>query len=203
MKRCEARDTRIRQLREASASQKEIATAFGMSVEAVRLVFRKIEADEAAIRKSREILQEFRRADDLDKKWKVVDVLDAFLMMTTTRTALRWCFEWSETEETSLRVFMELVISEKRHAKPGYLIAPLLDMRCVGVKGFWSAVKRLTESDLGERCNREWRKRIVRLSQASRIVGDRRGAWSKPCDAPAWLSGVEAGKADIGTTVSR
>jgi hypothetical protein len=144
---------------EAGASQKEIATAFGMSVEAVRLVFRKIEADEAAIRKSREILQEFRRADDLDRKWKVADMLDAFFMMTTTRTALRWWFEGSETEGTSLREFMELVISEKRHAKPGYLIAPLLDMRCVGVKGFWSAVERLTESDLGQHCNQEWRKR--------------------------------------------
>ena len=119
-----------------------------MSAKAVRLVFRKMEADEAAIRKSRSILQEFRRADDLDKKWKVGDVLDALLLMTTTRTALKWWFEDGRILETSLREFMELVISEKMHGKPGYLIAPLLDMRCVGVKGFWSAVRQLTESDL-------------------------------------------------------
>ena len=195
MKRYDARDTRIRQMGEAGASEKEIALAFGMSREAVRLVFRKIEADEAGIQKSREILQEFRRADDLDKKWKVADVLGALLLMTTTRTALRRWFEWDRVERTSLREFMELVISEKRHEKPGYLIAPLLDMRCVGVKGFWSAVRRLTESDLGELCNREWRNRLGRLSHSSRIVGDWRGAWSKPCEPPAWLSRLEAGKA--------
>ena len=37
---------------------------------------------------------------------------------------------------TFLREFMDLVIAEKRHVKPGYLIALLLDMRCVGVRGF-------------------------------------------------------------------
>ena len=187
---------------EAGASEKEIALAFGMSREAVRLVFRKIEADEAGIQKSREILQEFRQADDLDKKWKVADMLDALLLMTRTRTALRWWFEGNRIEETSLREFMELVISEKRHAKPGYLIAPMLDMRCVGVKGFWSAVRRLLESDLGERCNQEWRKRLARLSEASRIVGVRRLAWSKPCEPPDWLSRVAAGKAGAVPTVS-
>lgn len=197
------RNTRIRQMGEAGTSQKEIALAFGMSAKAVRLVFRQMEADEAAIRKSRTILQEFRRADDLDKKWKVGDVLDALLLMTTTRTALKWWFEGGRIVETSLREFMELVISEKRHAKPGYLIAPLLDMRCIGVKGFWSAVRRLTESDLGQRCNQEWRKRIARLSQASRIVGDQRYSWSKPCEPPVWLSRLGAGKADGGETVSR
>jgi hypothetical protein len=184
------RDTRIRQMGEAGASQKEIALAFGMSAKAVRLVFRKMEADEAAFRKSRTILQEFRRADDLDKKWKVADVLDALLLMTTTRTALKLWFEGDRIEETSLREFMDLVISEKRHAKPGYSIAPLLDMRCVGVKGFWSAVRQLTESDLGQRCNQEWRRRIARLGQVSRIVGDQRYAWSKPCEPPVWLSGL-------------
>ena len=104
--------------------------------------------------------------------------------------------------ETSLREFMELVISEKMHGKPGYLIAPLLDMRCVGVKGFWSAVRQLTESDLGQRCNQEWRRRIARLSQASRIVGDQRNSWSKPCEPPGWLPRLAAGKADGGETVS-
>jgi hypothetical protein len=42
---------------------------------------------------------------------------------------------------------MDLVICQKVHAKSGHLITPLLDVRCVGVEGFWSAVRRLTESD--------------------------------------------------------
>ena len=38
----------------------------------------------------RELLQELSRADDLDRKWKVAEVLNALLLMTTTRTALKW-----------------------------------------------------------------------------------------------------------------
>jgi hypothetical protein len=87
---------------------------------------------------------------------------------------------------------MDLVIADEDHAKQGYLITPLLDMRCVGVKGFWSAVRRLTEADLGQRSNEEWRKKLTRLRQSSRIVGVRQ-TWSKPCEHPSWLSPADQG----------
>ena len=61
-----------------------------MSVKAVQHVLRKLQADGVAVRRSKELLQEFRRADDLDRKWKVAEVLNALLLMTTTRTALKW-----------------------------------------------------------------------------------------------------------------
>ena len=184
------RDAWIRERQEAGTSLKEIAVACGMSVKAVQHVLRKLQADGVAVRRSKELLQEFRRADDLDRKWKVAEVLNALLLVTTTRTALKWWFEGGKTERTSLREFMDLVISQKDHAKSGYLITPLLDMRCVGVKGFWSAVRRLTESDLGERCNEEWRRRLVKLRRALRIVGVQR-TWSKPCEPPPWLLSAE------------
>jgi hypothetical protein len=57
------------------------------------LVFSKLKANDEAFRRSGDLLEEFRRADHLDKKWKVADVLDALLLMTTPRTALRWWFE--------------------------------------------------------------------------------------------------------------
>ncbi len=187
MRACHERNVKIRQMQEAGASPTDIASASGISVEAVRWVFNKLKTDEKAFRRSGDLLEEFRQADDLDKKRKVTDVLDALPLMTTTRTALRWWFEWEKMDELSLRELMNLLISEKTHAKPGYLITPLLDVRCVGVKGFWSTVSRLTESDLGERCNQEWRKRLARLRQASRIVGGRPLSWSKTCEPPPWL----------------
>lgn len=81
---------------------------------------------------------------------------------------------------------MDLVIPLTSHPKPGYLYAPMLNFRCAGVKGFWSVVSRLTESDLGESCNQEWRKRLARLSGCTRIVGGH-GSLSKPCELPPGL----------------
>jgi hypothetical protein len=175
-------------MRETGVPQRDIASTFGISVQAVRLVLSKLKADEEAARRSGELLAELRRADDLDKKWKVEEVLDALLLMPRTDTALRSWWNGYKIEEMSVREFMERVISEKNHAKPGYLITPLLDVRGVGLKGFWSAAQRLTESDLGQRCNAEWRRRLVRLRECSRIVGVER-TWSKPCEPPCWLTG--------------
>jgi hypothetical protein len=187
MKTDHERNARIRQMREAGVPQADIATVFGLSVEAVRLVFSKFDADAAAVRRSGEMLQRFRQADDLDRKWKVLEALDSLLLMPTTRTALGRWYEWDNVEQLSLREFMNLVISERNHAKPGFLITPLLDCRFVGLRGFWSAVWRLTESDFGENCNREWRRKLERLRRASRIVGGRPYSWSKPCEPPLWL----------------
>jgi hypothetical protein len=190
LKAVQQRNVRIRQMQESGASMADIASNFDMSVEAVRSVCHKLDANAAARQRCWDLLQEFRRADDLDKNWTVAEVLNALRLMTTTRTGLSWTFAWSKTEQISLRGFMELVISERTHAQAGYLITPLLDIRNIGVKGFWTAVGRLTEADLGEKCNREWRRRLARLRQASRIVGLRR-TWSKPCELPAWLSKYE------------
>jgi hypothetical protein len=182
------RDNRIRQMHEVGASNQEIALAVGISIEALRLVFKKFEAEKAANERSIELLREIRLLDDLNQKWKVGELLDALLLPTRARTNIENCCEWKSVTELSLREFMELVISDKPHAKPGFLLTPLVDFRNVRLKTFWETVKRLAECDLGECCNQEWRKRLARLKQASRLHGGGRYSWSKPCEPPDWLS---------------
>jgi hypothetical protein len=85
---------------------------------------------------------------------------------------------------------MELVISDKPHPKPGFLMTPLVDFRNVRLKTFWETVKRLAELDLGDHWNEEWKRRLDRLRQASRLQGEGRYSWSKPCEHPHWLMHV-------------
>ena len=184
----EERDARVRQMREAGDSNKEIALALDISREALRLVFKKFEAEKVAEEKSVELLREFRSLDDLDRKWKVADMLDGLLLMTRARTAIaNWC-EWNNVTGLSLRDLMDMVISDKPHAKPGFLLTPLVDFRNVRLKTFWETVRRLAECDLGGRCNQEWRRRLTRLKQASRLHGGGRYSWSKACEHPDWLT---------------
>lgn len=51
---------------------------------------------------------------------------------------------------------------------------PLLDLRCVGQKGFWSMVNRFTELDLGTAGNRYWQQKLVILRRSWRVKGARR-----------------------------
>jgi len=179
------RDARIRQMQVNGASKKEIALAVSISNQALHLVLKKFEAERVAKERSAQLLQEIRWEDDPDRKWKVEQLTDALLLPIRARTSLG--YRWKKVTELSLRDLMELVISDNPHPKPGFLLTPLVDFRNVRLKTFWETVERLTELDLGERCNQEWRRRLERLRQASRLHGGQRYSWSKPCQHPDWL----------------
>lgn len=181
--------SRIRQMREDGASIDEVITCVGNSWnewQIARRIVHKFETEAVLLARSNRFMEEMRNADDLDKVWSVSRLIQGLRPKVITQTALIHHFEWSNCKEISFRQLMDLTISERAHPRPGYLITPILRVRCVGIDGFWSVVRRLAESDLGARCNLEWRKRLVRLMQSTRIV-DGQGGWSKPCELPDWL----------------
>jgi hypothetical protein len=173
-------------MREAGNSIDDIVSTLAVSWDGVRMVARKFETEEILSARSSRFLKEIRKVDDLNKKWKVSYLAQAIRPLVMTQNAITHHFEWGKTPEISLLKLMELAISDRHHPKPGFLLTPLLEVRCVGVEGFWSLVGRLTKADLGEACNREWRRRLPRLHGCSRIAG-RETYWSKPCEMPTWV----------------
>jgi DNA-binding transcriptional MerR regulator len=155
MKNCQERNVKIRQMSEAGDSIREIARALELWEESVEDIVREFETEEAISLRSSRLLENIRKADDPDKRWKVGYIIQALRFKTITQNALIHHFEQANTPEISLRELMDLAISEEIHRKPGYLITHLLDICCIGMEGFWSVVRGLTESDLGERCNKE------------------------------------------------
>jgi len=142
------RKNRVRQLWEAGDSIREIASVLDLPIDSARMIIRKFETEALLSARSGRFLENIRKADDPDKKWKVSYVIQALRLKTITQNALIHHFEWAEIPEISLRELLDLAIPERNHPKPGCFITPLLDFRCVGVEGFWSVVSRLTESDL-------------------------------------------------------
>ena len=45
------------------------------------------------------------------------------------------------------------------------MVPPLLRVCGIGKKGFWSVVNGLTDMDMGNRCNEEWRKKLLMVKQ--------------------------------------
>jgi hypothetical protein len=183
----EERDARIRQMHDAGIGSHDIGKSFGISAKAVQVVLKKLRDQEQARQRSAELLKDFRSADDLDKGWKVDVMLDALNLATRARIAIGYWCEWKTVSEMTLRQVIDLVLPDQSHPKGGYLITHMLSLRNVRIQTFWLTVKRLTESDLGMRCNLEWRRRLERLIQASRIVGDGPYSWSIPIEHPDWL----------------
>ena len=188
-------------MRETGDSVEEIASTLDTSMGLVQQIARRFETEEVLSRRSKRFLANIRNADDPDRKWKVSYVIQALRLKTITQNALIRHFEWADTPGVSLRELMDLAIPEKDHPKLGYLITGLLDVRCIQMEGFLSVVSRLTEADLGEKCNEEWRKRLARLRRCSRVVGVLR-TWSLPFDAPSWLVWPEPSKPDASKEAS-
>ena len=173
-------------MREVGTSIHDIVSTLGVSCDVVRMVTRKFETEGILTARSSRFLKEIRKVDDLDQKWKVSSLVQAIRPLVITQNALIRHFEWRRTMEISLAQVMELAISGKHHPKPGFLLSPLLTVRCSGVESFWSLVGRLAQVDLGESCNREWRKRLARFQGCVRIAS-KETSWSKPCEMPSWV----------------
>jgi len=180
------RNRQILQMREAGDCIDEIVSILGVSWDVVRMVARKFETEGILSARSSRFLSEIRKVNDLDQKWKVSHLAQAIRPLGITQNAIIHHFVRQRTPDISPLELMELAISDKLHPKPGFLLIPLLRVQCVGVEGFWSLVGRLTQVDLGETCNREWRRRLSRLQKCSRIAG-REIYGSKPCQTPTWV----------------
>jgi hypothetical protein len=112
---------------------------------------------------------ELRLADDLDKTWPVLNLLDALHLLAVARTRLLTHLGEQHKTRMSLREFMDLVVSENGDPSESFAHTPLLRVRGIGKIGFDSVAAELTETDLGPRCNEEWRKRLAVLRREWRI----------------------------------
>jgi len=156
----------------------DIATQFELSRTSIDVIVRKAQADYEQEARIARFLALLRQTDDLVRPWPAPNLLDALVPSAMTKTALlRY---WEETAQICLRDLMDMVISTETDPRPEYLISPLLDLRCAGVKGLRSTVDHLSDVDLGPRCNAAWDARLGLLARARRIKGARPLAWSKP-----------------------
>jgi hypothetical protein len=112
--------------------------------------------------------EEIRAADDLERMWPVKDLLDAIGPIVVTRKRLLDHFAEVGKQQITLREFMDMCLDAPVEGLD-LMMSPLLRVRGVGKIGFWSVVNGLTGMDLGDRCNEEWRKILVKVKQESEI----------------------------------
>ncbi len=167
-------------LSQAGETHPEIARRFNLSRSSIDIIVRRSEEERRLTEKNARILEEIRHADDLDKKWPAVDLIDALRLIKITRNAISKHFKNAGVEEISLRELMDQAISGVDDKRPGYLITPLLELNGIGKIGFCSVVNQLSNLSLGNNCDKEWKKRIAILRGCWRLIGNHPGSWSKP-----------------------
>jgi hypothetical protein len=155
-------------MRKDGVSKKEVARNFKLSPSRIYLIERRDAADRSMCERRGKSREEIRAVADLDRMWPVNDLVDAIGLIVVTRKRLLDHFAEVGKQQITLREFMDRCLDAPVEGLD-LMMSPLLRVRGVGKIGFWSVVNGLTGMDLGDRCNEEWRKILVKVKQESEI----------------------------------
>ena len=165
------RNLQILKMSRAGAGHRTIARRFNRSRSSIDVIVRRLQEDEQQAKRNTQFLESIRRADDLDRRWPVPGLIAALRLLSGTRTALLRHFEECGTDTVSLRTLMNWAMPEPASPDGQSGLTPLLKIRGVGKKGFWSVVIQITALDLGDRSNQQWGQKLAKLKLAWKITG--------------------------------
>jgi len=132
-----------------------------------------------------------RIADDPEKPWPVNDLADGIRLTGATKNRLPDHFVGIGKQQMSLQELMDMC-SNGPPDRYGWIAPALLRICGIGKYGFWSVVNGLTDMDLGNRCNEEWRKRLLgEAGESCDIISNITGR-SRPFPFPRMLVLVPA-----------
>jgi hypothetical protein len=165
------RNEQIVQMRKNNVARRDVALRFRLSVWSVRLIEERAKAETLAVQRRDRMLEKIREVDDLDAVWPAYDLIDAIGLITTARERLLHHFAEARKQQISLRVVMDMAFLDNADGEVYLMNSPLLEIRGVGKKGFWSLANRLTATDMGKRCNQEWQTRLAKVKERWEITG--------------------------------
>lgn len=171
MRNLRKRNLEIFQMSRAGAGHRTIARRFKRSRSSIDVIVRRLQEDEQLAKRNTKLLESIRRADDLDRRWPITDLFAALRLLAYTRTGLLRHFEECGTDTVSLRTLMNAAMPEPNSPDARSGLTPLLKIRGVGKKGFWSVVNQITALNLGKRSNKEWEQKLAKLKLSWRITG--------------------------------
>ena len=171
MRNLRKRNLKIFQMSRAGVGHRTIARRFNRSRSSVDVIVRRLQEDEQLAKRNTQLLESIRQADDLDRKWPATELITALRLLSVTRTVLLRHFEECGTATVSLRTLMNLAMPESDSPDARSGLCPLLKIRGVGKKGFWSVVTQITALDFGDRSNQEWERKLAKLKLAWKITG--------------------------------
>jgi hypothetical protein len=161
------RNRQMLQMRNEGVRRVDVARGFGLSTERISQLEKRDQTDKSMAERRVELRKEIRAADDPGKLWFVDDLADAIGLVGGTKRKLLGHFVKIGKDQISLRELMDMCLDNP----VDFMVPPLLMVRGIGSRGFWSVANGLTDMDLGGRCDDEWRNGLVKVKQSWSITG--------------------------------
>ena len=114
------------------------------------------------------IRQEICRCNDLNRKWRVIDLVASLQLPTRARSALLYYYAWSGIKKISLQEFMDLIVLEHPISDHLFGYTRAMKIRNMGRLSLWLILQRLSTLDLGRKAKKEWRGKLKLLRKYGR-----------------------------------
>lgn len=164
MRTNETRDYEIVHLINTGSSYQEIASQFGLTKDRISQIHIRFQREEKKKEQATKIVNEFKVANDIDKKYPTVTIINGLLFSKRATRCLQKYFDNSSISEISLRDLMDFLIKDYDHLPPNiWDVSSAYGQKHLGLKTFGSLVNHLAEHDLGASFNAEWIGRLKKL----------------------------------------
>jgi len=160
------RNRQILQMRSDGVPRNEVARRFQLWPRSISNIEQAAKAVALVAERRATLRARICNADDPDRMWPVMDLVDALGLIMGTRRRLLNYFSGQGICQISLRNLMDMCSAQGEFTMP-----PLLQVHGIKQIGFWSVVNGLTNLSLGDRCNKEWRNILAQVKQEWRIAG--------------------------------
>ena len=164
------RNRQILQMRKEGVRRVDVARRFKLSPSRIFLIERRDSAEKSVAERRARLREALLAADDPERVWPVNDLVDAIGLIVVTKKRLMDHFQKAGKHQISLRELMDMCMDAPLEGFD-FMWAPLLRVCGIGKKGFWSVANGLTRMDMGNRCNEEWRNRLVMVKRQRGITG--------------------------------
>jgi hypothetical protein len=120
----EKRNQQIVRMRQAGVSRKEVAARFKLSRSRIQMIEKQDAAERSMAERRARLREDILAADDPDRFWPVIDLVDALDLLVVTRKRLIDHFVKEGKQQISLRELMDMCL-EARVAATGMVVSTL------------------------------------------------------------------------------
>lgn len=164
------RNRQILQMRKDGVGRHDVARKFKLSPSRIEQIEKRDTFDRSMADRRARVREDIRDADDPERMWPVTDVIDAVGLLAVTKKRLLDHFASVEKQWMSLRELMDMCLDAPVEGMD-FMMSPLLRVRGVGKKGFWSVVNGLTRMNLGRCCDEAWQTTLAKVKQEHKVAG--------------------------------
>jgi hypothetical protein len=105
-------------------------------------------------------LKVMKQADDLVRQYALNDMLNALNLIPNATDSIHTCFIAHHKHTISLNDLFHLLVNLHSQSNRNYDVSPYLSLEGTSCKSLQGICSRLNDLDLGEHCNRMYRKRF-------------------------------------------